>query len=244
MDAIWIYRWIYFFVFFTVGVISVRISGEEVKRYQQEAKQKGLITRSLLNKVLKPLRYSNTLIGKSVEKDSVLLFGVALTILFLYYGIISLIFFFMKALIYVILFNKIPAISLIEGFSLLLGAGVISFPIWLKRFKDKQDSERKLKDSIRVIWLFLVFFFWFGLEVVYLVYTQEYAFAPGHTEENPLYTPFLRLFMIAMGIYLMIVVFFLIIWGVRSKTIKLLLLIPYPLLIFYILAVSAYFATA
>jgi ABC-type multidrug transport system fused ATPase/permease subunit len=220
-------------IFMVIGGYSITLKPEVVKKMHEDAKAKNIVIRSILNKFLKPLRYSNSLIGRSVEKNSVILFGWAILILFIYYLIIGLIFFFIKSIIYSIL-QMTAVFSLAEAFSLLFGAGIVSTIVWLKRLKEKEEDSLKAKISelTRAILLFIILSLWSLGEIYFLGLSPDLAFVDGVA---PPVSGFFQLVIIILGVFGGIVVYLLIKWSVSSKKARIIILVTfYPLFILFL----------
>ena len=231
-------------VFIIIGILSVKWGKEDLKAYEEKAESQNIATKTIMRKFLKPLRYSNLLIGRSVEKNSAFLFGGALIVLFLYYLVIGIVFFLIKFVIYAIISLEANP-NFIEAFSLLMGAGVQSFLIWIKKIKERSLSEgfnfkMKTQNLFQSFLLFVNLTIWALSEFLFLVLSPDIAFIEGTNEASVI----IRLFFFFVAIFALYVVLNLIKYGVSSKVIKIIIYIVYlPIFLlglFYLILIALF----
>ncbi len=224
-------------VFTIIGIISVKWNKEAIGEYEQKLEGQHVAIKTIARKFLKPLRYSNSLIGRSVEKNSAFLLGWAIIILFLYYFVIGVIFYLLKVVIYSIVALEANP-NFIEAFALLLGAGFQSFITWIFKIKERSFSEginfkMKTQNLFQSFFLFVNLIIWSLGELVFLLLSPDIAYVEGTTQGSL----FLRGFLIFVAIFALYVVVNLIKYGVNSKPIKVVIYVVYMPIFLYVLLV-------
>ena len=122
----------------------------------------------IVDKFMKPMRYSKKLIGRSIEKNSVILFFLSILVLAFYYLFVGLLFLYFKSMIYEVI-GMTPGVDFIEAFALLFGSGIQAFLLWIKKLKEKSKSEENKDMNIwqsygvlfsLALWAYSLFIFW------------------------------------------------------------------------------------
>lgn len=222
-------------IFTIIGILSVKWNKETLNEYEQKVEGQHVAIKTIARKFLKPLRYSNSLIGRSVEKNSAFLLGWAIIVLFLYYFLIGIFFLIIKYVVYTIISLEAKP-NFIEAFALLLGAGVQSFIVWTNKIKERSTSEglnfkMKTQNFFQSFFLFVNLLIWSLGELAFLLLSPDIAFVEGTTQGSI----FLRGFLIFVAIFAFYVVFKLIKYGVNSKAIKIVIYIVYLPIFLYVL---------
>ncbi len=222
-------------IFTIIGILSVKWNKETLNEYEQKVEGQHIAIKTIARKFLKPLRYSNSLIGRSVEKNSAFLLGWAIIVLFLYYFLIGIFFLIIKYSVYTIISLEAKP-NFIEAFALLLGAGVQSFIVWTNKIKERSTSEglnfkMKTQNFFQSFFLFVNLLIWSLGELAFLLLSPDIAFVEGTTQGSI----FLRGFLIFVAIFAFYVVFKLIKYGVNSKAIKIVIYIVYLPIFLYVL---------
>lgn len=222
-----IFNLLKFVFFFVIGILSLKLTQEQYESLDSTAKSQKSIFKMLMNKFMKPLRISKRLIGKSIEKNSTISFGLSLFVLFLYYYIIGGIFYIIKFIFY-LLIGKAAKPNFIEAFALLLGAGIMAFILWIGKIKEKSLSEdykrfKVVQNLGQTFILFLVLLFWIVSELILLFLSPDISLIEGTLKIST----FTIIYLVFMAIFMLFVVFSLLRYGVTNIIAKIIIIVGF-----------------
>ena len=158
----------FFVFFFVVGSLSITMTEEQYESLDTSLKSQKGVLKWIVDKFMKPMRYSKKLIGRSIEKNSVILFFLSILVLAFYYLFVGLLFLYFKSMIYEVI-GMTPGVDFIEAFALLFGSGIQAFLLWIKKLKEKSKSEDNKDMNIwqsygvlfsLALWAYSLFIFW------------------------------------------------------------------------------------
>ena len=176
--------------------------------------EKNIFTKWTVAKYFKLSRKIHIKIAKSVQEgkfSSSIKFGWGIFTMWVYIGIIGLFFYIIKVIGRELGFPVSP--SYIEGFGMLLGAGVAAFFVWVKTFlkqakynKFHWKEGKKVKaigmwigNFLKAINIGIAYFIWIYGQVIFLTLTPEKAnWVEGFARTAFLYG-LLLLFIVATG---------------------------------------------
>ena len=241
MDMNIILDFVRFFVFALLGFLALAVSDEKYKEIDEGVKKQNFLVKFFVKKLFKPFRKIKKLIGASVDKNSVILFTGALLLLFILDFGIGAFIFLCKMIFFFIIGKEAPS-GFTAAFSLLFGAGVHAFIIWLKKMKARSESEEvdkkaRYQTAGQAIMLFGSFLMWLAFEIAILLLSPRLAYEEGTFVPSI----FFKVVMVAMAVFAVIFAILLLKYGIEQKGLKIMIALFYLPIFFGIAIAMVYF---